>query len=90
VLVHAAAGGVLVSALGANLGRTGERAAERGARHVVVSVRPSAADLSQLAGLVEAGRLRVHVDQIVPLAEAAKAHELISSGRTSGKIVLIP
>ncbi|MFI6456692.1 NADP-dependent oxidoreductase [Streptosporangium amethystogenes] len=83
-------GGVLVSAVGGNLGITGERAAELGVRLAVVNVRPSAADLSRLVALAESGRLRVHVDQALPLAEVAKAHELLSTRRTTGKIVLIP
>ncbi|MEU3167083.1 zinc-binding dehydrogenase [Streptosporangium sp. NPDC006930] len=55
-----------------------------------MSVRPSAADLSRLTALTESGRLRVHVDQTLPLSEVAKAHELLSTRRTTGKIVLIP
>jgi NADPH:quinone reductase-like Zn-dependent oxidoreductase len=38
--------------------------------------------------LVESGRLAVTLDTVLPLAEAAKAHELSESGRTTGKIVL--
>ncbi|MER6172668.1 NADP-dependent oxidoreductase [Streptosporangium sp. NPDC001681] len=83
-------GGVLVGAVGGNLGITGERAAELGMRLAVVNVRPSAADLSRLVALAESGRLRVHVDQALPLTEVAKAHELLSTRRTTGKIVLIP
>ncbi|WP_440070652.1 NADP-dependent oxidoreductase [Streptosporangium sp. OZ121] len=83
-------GGLLVGALGGDLGITRERAAELGVRLAVVSVRPSAADLSRLTALAESGRLRVHLDQVLPLAEAAKAHELLSTRRTTGKIVLTP
>ncbi|GGS61508.1 NADPH:quinone reductase [Planobispora rosea] len=84
-------GGLLVGALGGPMGGiTPERAAELGVRLEVVSVRPSAADLAQLVALAEAGRLRVHVDRALPLADVAKAHELISGGRTRGKIVLVP
>jgi NADPH:quinone reductase-like Zn-dependent oxidoreductase len=77
-------GGVLVGAVGSNLGITEERAAELGVRFHVVSVRPSAADLAQVTGL------KVHIEQVLPLEEAAKAHELIASGRTTGKVVLVP
>ena len=35
-----------------------------------------------------AGRARVHVDSVFPLAEAAKAHERLESGAQFGKIVL--
>ena len=41
-----------------------------------------------IAALVETGRLRVEIDTVLPLEEAAKAHELGETGRTTGKIVL--
>jgi NADPH:quinone reductase-like Zn-dependent oxidoreductase len=53
-----------------------------------VSVRPSGADLETLARLVQAGRLRPVIDRVLPLEEAARAHDLSESGATRGKIVL--
>ncbi len=44
----------------------------------------------QLARLAEEGTLRVFVSQTFPLAEAAAAHRAIMTGRTLGKIALIP
>ena len=41
-----------------------------------------------ISELVRAGQLRPHVETVLPLARAAKAHELGESGRTTGKIVL--
>ena len=38
--------------------------------------------------LIRAGRARIHVDSVYPLAEAAKAHEHLESGAQFGKIVL--
>jgi NADPH:quinone reductase-like Zn-dependent oxidoreductase len=38
--------------------------------------------------LIRAGRARVHVDSVYPLAEAAQAHERLESGAQFGKIVL--
>jgi NADPH:quinone reductase-like Zn-dependent oxidoreductase len=38
--------------------------------------------------LVRAGRARVHVDSVFPLAQAAKAHERLESGEQFGKVVL--
>jgi NADPH:quinone reductase-like Zn-dependent oxidoreductase len=38
--------------------------------------------------LVRAGRARVHVDSVFPLAEAAEAHERLESGAQFGKVVL--
>ena len=51
-------------------------------------VKPSTADLSVLAGLVDADRLTVHVARTFPLAEAAGAQRLVESGHVRGKVVL--
>ncbi|MFF4211892.1 NADP-dependent oxidoreductase [Streptomyces sp. NPDC001796] len=59
---------------------------EHGGHHVWV--RPDSADLAELARLADAGKLDVHVEHALPLAEAAEAFRLSMSGRTRGKIVL--
>ncbi|MFD5148689.1 NADP-dependent oxidoreductase [Streptomyces sp. NPDC058401] len=51
-------------------------------------VEPDYAGLRAVAALVEEGKLRPAVDTVLPLAEAAKAHEIGEQGRTTGKIVL--
>ena len=38
--------------------------------------------------LIRAGRARIHLDSVYPLAEAAKAHEHLESGSQFGKVVL--
>jgi NADPH:quinone reductase-like Zn-dependent oxidoreductase len=53
-----------------------------------ILVEPDRAGLEALAGLVEAGELRVHVERTFPLAEAARAHELGEAGHVMGKLVL--
>ncbi|GEK04381.1 NADP-dependent oxidoreductase [Streptomyces sp. NPDC003388] len=58
----------------------------KGGHHVWV--RPNAADLADLAGLADAGRLVVPVQHVLPLADAARAWHLSQSGHTRGKIVL--
>jgi NADPH:quinone reductase-like Zn-dependent oxidoreductase len=63
-------------------------AAERGITVKLVLVEPDGHALEALAALVDDGRLRVHVDATLPLADAAKAHELGEQRRTRGKIVL--
>jgi NADPH2:quinone reductase len=40
--------------------------------------------------LMAAGRLRPAPATVMPLAEAARAHELMEAGRTLGKVVLVP
>jgi NADPH:quinone reductase-like Zn-dependent oxidoreductase len=59
-----------------------------GRRFAGLSVEPDYPGLEALAGLVDSGQLRVHLQTTLPLAEAAKAHQLLESGRTTGKIVL--
>jgi NADPH2:quinone reductase len=39
--------------------------------------------------LCDEGKLKIHVSHILPLRDAAKAHKLIESGHTQGKIVLL-
>ncbi|PJI85524.1 NADP-dependent oxidoreductase [Luteimicrobium subarcticum] len=51
-------------------------------------VRPSSADLDALTRLVEDGALRVHVDQVFDLADAADAHRASESGHVRGKVVV--
>ncbi|HZX37972.1 MAG TPA: NADP-dependent oxidoreductase [Streptomyces sp.] len=83
-------GGMLVSAAAHDTGITPDRIAELGIRHALTVVSPSAPDLTQLAALVKAGHLTVHVDHVLPLAEAAKAHEILATGSATGKLVLVP
>ena len=61
---------------------------DAGRRFAGITVEPDYVGLEALAALVDAGKLRPHVEHSVPLADAAKAHEFIESGRTQGKIVL--
>ncbi|MFV2111145.1 NADP-dependent oxidoreductase [Micromonospora sp. LOL_025] len=51
-------------------------------------VKPSTVDLGVLAGLVDAGRLTVHVERTFPLAQAADAQRLVEAGHVRGKVVL--
>jgi len=50
---------------------------------------PFGVELRELAALVDAGELKVHVEKTFPLAEAAAAQTLNQAGRTRGKIVLV-
>jgi NADPH:quinone reductase-like Zn-dependent oxidoreductase len=53
-----------------------------------VFVRPSGEQLGTIAGLFHEGRLRVHLSAVLPLEQAAMAHERIETGHTRGKLVL--
>lgn len=82
-------GGTLVSILPADATPENARAAEAaGVRAASMLVEPDHTALEAITGLVESGRMRVLVDAVLPLADAAKAHELGETGRTTGKIVL--
>ncbi|QNE74267.1 zinc-binding dehydrogenase [Streptomyces finlayi] len=65
-----------------------EVAAASGLRAGFTIVEPDHAGLKALAELADAGALRPHIAAVLPLADAAKAHELGESGRTTGKLVL--
>ncbi|MET3983521.1 NADP-dependent oxidoreductase [Streptomyces sp. PvR034] len=77
-------GGHLVTIAGAE----GFDAEAAGVRLSVLLVEPDRQGLIALAALAEEGALRPLIDTVLPLAEAAKAHELGERGRTTGKIVL--
>jgi len=80
-------GGILVSLLPLEETVLAE-ARERGVRTARLMVEPDLAGLRGITELVESGRLRTEIAAVLPLADAAKAHELGETGRTSGKIVL--
>ncbi|MFY1670023.1 NADP-dependent oxidoreductase [Plantactinospora sp. WMMB334] len=82
--------GILVALASPAEAYLAEEAARQGRRARFMIVEADRAGLRSLAGLVEAGQLRVEVELILRLEEAARAHEIGQSGRTKGKIVLTP
>lgn len=60
----------------------------RGIKVSAVLLKPNAADLRSLDALHEAGKLRVLIDSVHPLAELPKAWERSMSGRAVGKVVV--
>ncbi|MDD5215082.1 MAG: zinc-dependent alcohol dehydrogenase family protein [Methylococcales bacterium] len=44
--------------------------------------------LKKCAEFINAGKLKIHVSDVLPLSDAKKAHDLIEAGHTMGKIVL--
>lgn len=81
-------GGLLVTVVGRDDAALRTRAEAAGIRFAGIAVEPDYAGLEALAALVESGGLRPYVERVLPLAEAAQAHELVESGRTTGKIIL--
>lgn len=63
-------------------------AAEAGVRATSYKVTPDGGVLATLARLLDSGAIRVYVDRVFPLADAAAAHREIEQGHTRGKIVL--
>ena len=66
-----------------------DKAAARGVRATFFIVTPDAAELAQLAALVDEGRLRPVLSQTFPLADGRKAFESAGRPRPPGKTVLI-
>jgi NADPH:quinone reductase-like Zn-dependent oxidoreductase len=66
------------------------RARLRGFRPSMVVQRPNAEQLTSLLAMAEKGPLEVTIAERFPLSKTAEAHRASESGRTRGKIVLIP
>jgi NADPH:quinone reductase-like Zn-dependent oxidoreductase len=81
-------GGLLITIVDRRDSGLAARTEAAGRRLAGLAVEPDYPALEALAGLAESGRLRVHLQETLPLAGAAKAHELVESGRTAGKIAL--
>lgn len=81
-------GGLLVTIVGRRDTDLAARTETAGRRFAGISVEPDYPGLQALADLAGAGKLRVHVQQTLPLAEAAAAHTILQRGGTTGKLVL--
>ncbi|CAL9663863.1 NADP-dependent oxidoreductase [Streptomyces sp. enrichment culture] len=82
-------GGIVVSILPVGSDAFFEEAGRLGVRAVRMLVDADQADMGEIARLVEAGKLEPTIAETFPLAEAAEAHALGETGRTTGKIVLV-
>ncbi|MFF4649096.1 NADP-dependent oxidoreductase [Streptomyces sp. NPDC001380] len=81
-------GGLVVAVPSGSDPAVAREAEERGLRMTGFLVEPDLGGLLALRALVEEGRLRPVVESVLPLADAAKAHELVEAGRVRGKVVL--
>ncbi|MDV9177205.1 NADP-dependent oxidoreductase [Streptomyces sp. W16] len=81
-------GGIVVSIVPMGKPDFYEEAERLGVRAVRMLVDADRADMQAIAELVEAGKLRATIAGAFPLADAAEAHALGATGRTSGKLVL--
>ena len=78
-------GGVMVSTVGA---ANAELAAQAGIRAVNMVSKGNAADLAELAGLVERGDVKPRMGEVFPLDQAREAQDASQQGRANGKILL--
>jgi NADPH:quinone reductase-like Zn-dependent oxidoreductase len=84
------AGGTLVALASPAEAYLEEVAAGQGKRARFMIVEADGSGLARLAALAAEGKLRVAVERVLPLDQAALAHEIGEAGRTRGKIVLTP
>lgn len=78
-------GGVLVTIAGS---APADKAAKYGVRGVDFIVKPSRAELIEIARLIEEGELRPLIEATFPLEKAREAFERGASGHNRGKLVL--
>jgi NADPH:quinone reductase-like Zn-dependent oxidoreductase len=81
-------GGLIVNGPRGSWPTMAEEAAAAGVRATSFQCVPDGARLAVVARLLEAGDIRVHIDRVLDLADAAEAHRAIEEGHTRGKIVL--
>ncbi len=81
-------GGLLLTAVARSDRQLAEATRAAGREFAGISVEPDHSGLEAMTALIDAGRLRTFVEHVLPLSEAAKAHELVESGHSTGKIVL--
>ena len=79
-------GGVLVSTL---TEPSQETAGRMGVRAMRYTVEADGSELARIAALVDAGKVRPHVEKAFPLSGAQEALALVEQGHSTGKIVLV-
>lgn len=81
-------GGIVVNGPTGSWPTMSDEAAAAGVRATGYRVVPDGATLAVISRLLESGDVKVYVDRVFDLAEAAEAHRAIESGHTRGKLVL--
>jgi len=61
---------------------------KRGIRGAAISVHPDAEDLAEIARLIDTGKIRPMVTQVLPLGDAIAAQQQAATHHTRGKVVL--
>jgi NADPH:quinone reductase-like Zn-dependent oxidoreductase len=81
-------GGILLAVADGADASVKARALPRGVQVVEPLVEPDGHGLEEITKLVESGRLRVNIEEVFPLEEAARAHDALQRGGRKGKLVL--
>lgn len=79
-------GGILVAITGP--APSEELAKRYNVRTVLMLVRADRAQLDRITDMIDKGQLKVPIEAVFPLAQAAKAHALSAQGHARGKIIL--
>ncbi|MFF9286926.1 NADP-dependent oxidoreductase [Streptomyces griseosporeus] len=83
-------GGTLVALLPGATQEELAACADRGVRYAAMLVEHDHTGMTAVADLARKGALRAHVQEVIPLSEAARAHALGEEGHVTGKLVLVP
>jgi len=81
-------GGLLIEVPSGGWDGYADAAAEAGVRATSYKVIPDGGALATIARLLDSGSVRVYIDRVFYLDDAAAAHEEIEQGHTRGKVVL--
>ena len=81
-------GGIIVNGPSGSWPTMAEEAEAAGVRATGFQMTPDGSILAIISRLLDSGDVRVHIDQVLELADAAEAHRQIEHGHTRGKIVL--
>jgi len=81
-------GGILLAVAGGAGAGVMAEAARRGIRVEEPLVEPDGHGLEEISKLIESGDLKVNVEDVMPLEQAARAHERLEQGGRRGKLVL--
>ena len=83
-------GGTIISIVSGMNETVAEKASTRGITGIRTVVQSSGEDMQSIADWFEKGLLKAHISGYFKFEEMAKAHAQIESGRTVGKLVVLP
>ncbi len=81
-------GGIVVAIPGGVSAELAAAAEQRGVRAIPFLVEPDGHALTEIAALIDTGKVHVEVEQVFPLSQIRAAHERQESGRAKGKLVV--